>query len=72
MRSLRVVVCVIAVLALPAAAHAADPLGLTCADQGDGVRLSQGKVKTLDGVPLDANLALHLPCAGPAPALRGG
>jgi hypothetical protein len=51
-------VLLLAALALPAAARAADPLGLTCADQGDGIRLCQGKVKTFDGVPLDANLAL--------------
>jgi predicted acyl esterase len=49
---------ILAALALPGAAHAADPLGLPCVDQGDGIRLCQGKVKTFDGVPLDANLAL--------------
>ena len=58
MRRLWVTVLVLAALALPAAAHAAGPLGLACADQGDGIRLCQGKVKTFDGVPLDANLAL--------------
>lgn len=65
-------VCVIAVLALPAAAHAADPLGLTCTDQGDGVRLCQGKVKTFDGVPLDANLALPAGSSNPLVVLSHG
>jgi dipeptidyl aminopeptidase/acylaminoacyl peptidase len=51
-------VLLLAALALPGAARAADPLGLACTDQGDGVRLCQGEVKTFDGVPLDANLAL--------------
>ena len=51
-------VLLLAALALPGAARAADPLGLPCGDQGDGIRLCQGKVKTFDGVPLDANLAL--------------
>ena len=58
MRRLWVTVLLLAALALPAAAHAAGPLGLACADQGDGIQLCQGKVKTFDGVPLDANLAL--------------
>ena len=58
MRRLWVMVLLLAALALPAGARAADPLGLACADQGDGIRLCQGKVKTFDGVPLDANLAL--------------
>ena len=58
MRRLWVMVLLLAALALPAAARAADPLGLACAEQGDGIRLCQGKVKTFDGVPLDANLAL--------------
>jgi predicted acyl esterase len=58
MRRHWLIVSVLAALALPAAAHAADPLGLSCADQGDGLRLCQGKVRTFDGVPLDANLAL--------------
>jgi predicted acyl esterase len=58
MRRLWVTVSLLAALALPAAARAAEPLGLTCADQGDGIRLCQGKVRTFDGVPLDANLAL--------------
>jgi pimeloyl-ACP methyl ester carboxylesterase len=58
MRRHWVLVSALAALALPAAAHAAEPLGLTCADQGDGIRLCQGKVRTFDGVPVDANLAL--------------
>ncbi|MGZ6644961.1 MAG: hypothetical protein ACXVFT_24415 [Solirubrobacteraceae bacterium] len=58
MRRLWVTVLLLAALVLPEAARAADPLGLACADQGDGIRLCQGKVKTFDGVPLDANLAL--------------
>jgi len=58
MRRLWVTVSILGALALPAVARAADPLGLPCADQGDGIRLCQGKVKTFDGVPLDANLAL--------------
>jgi predicted acyl esterase len=58
MRRLWVTMVVLAALALPAAAHAAGPLGLTCGDQGDGIQLCQGKVRTFDGVPLDANLAL--------------
>jgi predicted acyl esterase len=58
MRRPWVTVSLLAALALPAAAHAADPLGLACADQGDAIRLCQGKAKTFDGVPLDANLAL--------------
>jgi predicted acyl esterase len=58
MRRHWVLVSALAAFALPAAAHAAEPLGLTCADQGDGIRLCQGKVRTFDGVPVDANLAL--------------
>jgi pimeloyl-ACP methyl ester carboxylesterase len=58
MRRLWATALLLTVLALPAAARAADPLGLACADQGGGIRLCQGKVKTFDGVPLDANLAL--------------
>jgi dipeptidyl aminopeptidase/acylaminoacyl peptidase len=72
MRSLRILACVGALLALPAAAHAADPLGLTCADQGDGVRLCQGKVKTFDGVPLDANLAVPAGSSLPLVVLAHG
>ena len=59
-------------LALPAAARAADPLGLACADQGDGIRLCQGKVKTFDGVPLDANLALPAGSSLPLVVLSHG
>jgi Acetyl xylan esterase (AXE1) len=58
MKRLWVMVSIAVALALPAGARAADPLGLPCSDQGDGIRLCQGKVKTFDGVPLDANLAL--------------
>jgi predicted acyl esterase len=59
MRRLWVLATALTALALPAAANAAEqPLGLTCTDQGDGIRLCQGKVRTFDGVPLDANLAL--------------
>jgi predicted acyl esterase len=58
MRRLWVTTTALAALALPAAARAAEPLGLTCTDQGDGIRLCQGKVRSFDGVPLDANLAL--------------
>jgi predicted acyl esterase len=58
MRRLWVTMLVLAALAPPAAAHAAGPLGLACADQGDGIALCQGKVRTFDGVPLDVNLAL--------------
>jgi predicted acyl esterase len=72
MRRLWVMVLLLAALALPGAARAADPLGLTCADQGDGVRLCQGKVKTFDGVPLDANLALPAGSSLPLVVLSHG
>ncbi|HSS59283.1 MAG TPA: hypothetical protein VLK59_14820 [Solirubrobacteraceae bacterium] len=61
-------VLVLAVLASAAAARAADPLGLACADQDDRTRLCEGKVKTFDGVPLDANLAL--PAGSSRPLVR--
>ena len=58
MRLRRTAALVIAIGALmPATAHAAAPLGLTCTAQ-DGLQLCQGKVKTFDGVPLDTNLLL--------------
>ena len=72
MRRLWVMVLLLAALALPAAARAADPLGLACADQGDGIRLCQGKVKTFDGVPLDANLALPAGSSLPLVVLSHG
>ncbi len=72
MRRLWVTVFLLAALALPAGAHAADPLGLTCADQGDGIRLCQGKVKSFDGVPLDANLALRAGSGLPLVVLSHG
>jgi predicted acyl esterase len=72
MRRLWVMVLLLAALAVPSAARAADPLGLACADQGDGVRLCQGKVKTFDGVPLDANLALPAGSSLPLVVLSHG
>ena len=51
MRLRRTAALAIAIGALmPATAHAAAPLGLTCTAQ-DGLQLCQGKVKTFDGVP---------------------
>src|SRR4051795_9599663 len=72
MRRLWVMVLLLAALALPGVARAADPLGLTCADQGEGIRLCQGKVKTFDGVPLDANLALPAGSSLPLVVLSHG
>jgi predicted acyl esterase len=72
MRRLWVPVLLLAALALPGAARAADPLGLACTDQGEGIRLCQGKVKTFDGVPLDANLALPAGSSLPLVVLSHG
>ncbi|HEX6695481.1 MAG TPA: CocE/NonD family hydrolase [Solirubrobacteraceae bacterium] len=72
MRRLWILVLLLAALAPPAAARAADPLGLACADQGDGIRLCQGRVKTFDGVPLDANLALPAGSSLPLVVLSHG
>ena len=72
MRRLGVMVLILAAFALPAAARAADPLGLTCAGQGDGIRLCQGRIKTFDGVPLDANLALPAGSSLPLVVLSHG
>jgi predicted acyl esterase len=72
MRRLWVMVLLLAALALPGAARAADPLRLPCGDQGDGIRLCQGKVKTFDGVPLDANLALPAGASLPLVVLSHG
>jgi cephalosporin-C deacetylase-like acetyl esterase len=65
MRSLRRLLAAAALLALPAAAHAAQPTAfgrIPCLAQADGTRFCQGSVATrvpsFDGQPIDANVSL--------------
>src|SRR3954471_9597710 len=75
MRSTLRVLSTVAVLALPAAAHADEPTALgkiPCVAQSDGTRFCQGSVSTrvasFDGQPIDANVALPK-TTGPAPLI---
>jgi hypothetical protein len=73
MRSTLRVLSTIALLALPAAAHADEPTAfgkIPCTAQSDGTHFCQGSVATrvpsFDGQPLDVNVSLPS-TAGPAP-----